>query len=65
MGLWSPRPPSSPPALSTGRKTLRVEELPPAVRRLRPYEIEDFLCIYKRELEKLALAEDWRPASPR
>lgn len=41
--------------LGRGRPSLRVDELPPEFRRLRPYEIEDCLCIYKRELGKLAL----------
>jgi len=38
-----------------GRTSLTVDELPPDFRRLRPYEIEDCLCIYKRELAKVAL----------
>jgi hypothetical protein len=38
--------------LGRGQKTLEVRELPKAFRRLRPYEIEDCLCIYERELRK-------------
>lgn len=41
--------------LGRGRKSLRVDELPPEFSRLRPYEIEDCLCIYKSELGRLAL----------
>ena len=40
--------------LGRGRKSLRVDELPAEFSRLRPYEIEDCLCIYKSELGKLA-----------
>ena len=32
---------------------LKVDELPRELRRLKPHEIEDFLCIYKGEFAKL------------
>lgn len=41
--------------LGRGRTSLRVDELPAEFSRLRPYEIEDCLCIYKSELGRLAL----------
>jgi hypothetical protein len=36
--------------LNHRRESLGIEELPDAFRRLRPREIEDCLCIFKREL---------------
>jgi hypothetical protein len=39
--------------LQTDQESLSVDELPPAFNRLRPYEIEDCLCIYKVVLERL------------
>ena len=33
-----------------GARTLKMEDMPGALCRLKPYEIEDFLCIYKKEL---------------
>lgn len=41
--------------LGRGRTSLRVDEVPAEFSRLRPYEIEDCLCIYKSELGRLAL----------
>ncbi|HTA59651.1 MAG TPA: hypothetical protein VK805_15930 [Candidatus Baltobacteraceae bacterium] len=35
--------------------SLRVDQLPKAFRRLKPYEIEDCLCIYAKHLERLNL----------
>ena len=35
-------------------KTIGPMELPEAFRRLRPYEIEDCLCLYKRQLLEIA-----------
>jgi hypothetical protein len=40
--------------LGRGRKSLEVDELPAEFRRLRPYEVEDCLCIYKSDLARLA-----------
>jgi hypothetical protein len=37
-----------------GRKTINRSELPPAFMRLRRSEIEDCLCIYERELARIA-----------
>jgi hypothetical protein len=37
-----------------GRKTISRSELPPAFMRLRCCEIEDCLCIYKRDLARIA-----------
>jgi hypothetical protein len=34
-------------------ETLALADLPPEFSRLRPYEIEDCLCIYKHELKAL------------
>lgn len=39
------------------RKTLRVSELPSALRVLEPREIEDALCIYKSQLAGAAMAD--------
>lgn len=39
--------------LSGGRESLTVDELPTPLRRLAPYQIEDFLCIFKKELKDL------------
>jgi hypothetical protein len=33
------------------RATLEMSDLPPELRRLRPWQAEDFLCIYKDEFE--------------
>lgn len=38
------------------RATLEKEELPRAIRKLRPYEIEDFLCIYEEDLDRFQVA---------
>lgn len=40
--------------LGRGRKMIEVGELPRPFQRLRPYEIEDCLCIYERELRRCA-----------
>ncbi len=37
-----------------GRQTLHVDQLPPEFWRLRSHEIEDCLCIYKHDLQRLA-----------
>jgi hypothetical protein len=37
-----------------GRQTVDVDELPPEFRRLPSHEIEDCLCIYKRDLQRLS-----------
>jgi hypothetical protein len=34
-------------------ETLVLSELPPAFRHLRPHEVEDCLCLYQDELEKI------------
>lgn len=39
--------------LGKGRLYLRPEELPPAFHSLQPYEIEDCLCIYKADIERI------------
>ena len=36
--------------LDVGRPFIEVDELPQALRSLRPHEIEDCVCIYKSEL---------------
>ena len=36
-------------------RSLRADQLPKAFRKLKPYEIEDCLCIYAKQLERLAL----------
>lgn len=41
--------------LGRGRKSLEIDELPRAFRRLRPREIEDCLCIYEERLGDPAL----------
>lgn len=52
--------------LGRGCKTLEVGELPAEFRRLRPYEIEDCLCIYKNDLWRLArTSQKRRPAKRR
>jgi hypothetical protein len=33
--------------LPVHRRSIRVSEMPVAVRRLQPHEIEDWLCIYR------------------
>jgi hypothetical protein len=38
---------------SKKRRTLEPNELPPAFRALRPYEIEDCLCIFKRDIARM------------
>jgi len=43
--------------LESAADSLSVEELPPALRSLRPREVEDVLCIYKDELATLASAK--------
>ena len=40
--------------LGRGRKTLEISELPRELHRLSAAEAEDFLCIYKAELARLA-----------
>lgn len=40
--------------LSYRRRWLVVGELPQAFQRLKPYQVEDVLCIYKNELQKIA-----------
>jgi hypothetical protein len=42
--------------ITTRRESFEPSELPRAFRRLRPREIEDCLCIYKRQLAKHARA---------
>jgi hypothetical protein len=37
--------------LKVDREYLALDELPPALRVLKPYEAEDFLCIYKAQLK--------------
>lgn len=37
--------------LRVDREYLALDELPPALRVLKPYEAEDFLCIYKEQLK--------------
>jgi hypothetical protein len=37
-----------------GRETLDPQELPTAFQLLRPYEMEDCLCIYKQDLKRIA-----------
>jgi hypothetical protein len=37
--------------LKADREYLVIDELPPAMRVLKPYEAEDFLCIYKEQLK--------------
>jgi hypothetical protein len=39
------------------RKALNPDELPPAFRALRPYEMEDCLCIYKKDIERIRSRE--------
>ena len=36
-----------------GRRSLRPNELPRSLRRLKPYEIEHCLCIYKSHLKEI------------
>jgi len=40
--------------IATERGFLLVEELPPQLRRLKPREVEDLLCIYKAELKRVS-----------
>jgi hypothetical protein len=37
-------------------KTLEPGQLPPAFRALRPYEIEDCLCMYKKDIARVVAA---------
>ena len=39
--------------LVTGRNVLFMDQLPPQLRRLKPREIEDLLCIYKADLKRV------------
>ena len=39
--------------LAAERSFLPMDELPPELRRLKPREVEDLLCIYKGELKRL------------
>lgn len=39
---------------SASRAHVEPAEMPVSIRKLQPYEIEDFLCIYKAELARLA-----------
>jgi hypothetical protein len=53
--------------LGKGRPYLRPEELQErneAFRFLRPYEIEDCLCIYKRDIERIVKQERRPPQAP-
>lgn len=38
---------------SRQRPYLKMEELPPAFRALRPYEVEDCLCIYRKDIKRI------------
>jgi len=51
-------------ALGRGGDTVRPDELPIAFRDLRPAEIEDCLCIYKRELRARVRPVRIRPRRP-
>lgn len=41
--------------LSTGKGYLQMEELPEPLQVLEPREVEDFLCIYKAQLQKVGI----------
>jgi hypothetical protein len=43
------------------RRSIRPGELPQPFRRLRPYEMEDCLCIYSDALARVAAQTEWRP----
>jgi hypothetical protein len=34
------------------RETIEMDELPPPIRKLKPREAEDFLCVYKDDLSR-------------
>jgi hypothetical protein len=40
--------------LATGGNVLFMDQLPPQLRRLKPREVEDLLCIYKADLEQVS-----------
>jgi hypothetical protein len=43
-------------------EALSIEVFPPVVQALKPYEIEDFVCIYKKKLSE-CFADTSRPES--
>ena len=39
--------------IAKGKDVLQMSELPPELQGLRPYEVEDFLCLYHEDLAKI------------
>ena len=52
------------PILRTGRHTLEINELPVPFRRLSAGEVEDCVCIYKKELKQIHDTQQWAMCPP-